>query len=215
MRRALAALAFVAGLGFLALGAHVAIFGAERELPRGPDRVDGTVLPGRVTASPAGEAFLYGRVRIRSAARDGKSLMHVDRAFGDPAIRVTTAGGERTLRLPRPDDWRVPADHEERATVDALADLPLLEADDVQRIGRAMPPPYEVSVRAVRAGDHVVARVVDGAATRVSIGEPEALARDAAAHERTRWPIVLLLLAVGLASCAAGVVAARSARVTS
>jgi hypothetical protein len=215
MRRALAVLAAIAGIGFLALGTHIAIFGAERELPPGPDRVEGVVLPGRATPSPAGEAFLFGRIRVRSAARDGKSMAYVDRTFGDPGIRVETEGGVRALILPSPDEWRVPSGHEDRATMRDLGDLPLLDADDVRRIGQTIPPPYEVSVRAVRPGDHVLARAGATEATRVSVGDEAALARDSAAQDATRWPIVLLLLAVGTASCVAAVVAARSARAKS
>ncbi len=210
MRRVLAIAALVAGASFVALGAHVAIFGAERPLPEGPDRVEGDVLDGTTTPSPAGEPALYGRVRVRSAAPDGKSMMHVDRTFGDPGVRVGTAGGPRALHLPSPDDWRVPEGHDDRAVVEDLAALPLLEREDVDRVERAMPGPYEVTVRAVRPGDHVVARA-GATASRVAVGDPSALARDGAAQDAARFPIVALLLVVGIASCVAGALAWRGA----
>ncbi|MBC7172108.1 MAG: hypothetical protein H5U40_06775, partial [Polyangiaceae bacterium] len=151
MMRALALLALLAGLGFLALGAHIALFGSERPLAHDATRLEGKVLPGRSTDSPAGEPFLYGRVRIRSANRDGKSLMHVDRTFGDPGVRVETEGGTRTVRLPAPDEWRVTRDHDDIGTIPSLHDIPLLAAEDVRRLGETIPPPYEVNVRAIRA----------------------------------------------------------------
>jgi hypothetical protein len=200
MRHALALFFALMGLGCLGLGAYIGVVGVERPLPEGEGTLEGRVVEGATTRSPAGEDFVYARVRIRSASKEGAALTHIDRSFGDPRVRVQTAEGVRALVVGSPDDWRVTSDHDDSVVVEALADAPSLTADDASGIAGTIPPPYEITVRALRVGDHVAAEVRDGRAVRLAVGEPEALAADGSKRDAGRLPVVGLLLVMGLAS---------------
>src|SRR5690606_20978391 len=176
MRYALALFFALVGLGCLGLGAYIGVVGVDRPLPEGPNTLEGRVAEGESMRSPVGEDFLYARVRIRSASKEGGGVTHIDRAFGNPRVRIATPGGVRAILVGSADDWRVTSTHDERIVVDALSDAPMLTDDDASGIAGTVPPPYEITVRALRVGDHVAAEVRDGRAVRLVVGEPEALA---------------------------------------
>jgi len=198
MRYALTFLFATVGLGCLGLGAYIGAVGVNRPMP--DDALVGRVLPGESLRSPAGEDFLYARVRIRSASPDASGMTHIDRVFGNPRVRVEAADGEQTIVVGSPDDWRVGAGHDDRVVVEDLADAPLLANQDMSGVRSAIAPPYELSVRALRAGDQVTADVRDGRARRLMVGDAEALAADSSRRDAGRLPIMGLLLVMGAAS---------------
>ncbi len=216
MRKAFGVLVLLSGLAFAGLGLRVAIRGAAPPLPSGEGVVEGVVLPGATLPSPVGAPILYGRLTIAHAASEGRrgSLARVERDFGDPRVRVRTDAGERTLELPRPDSWRIYAGGEAEGTVmiRSLDAVPLLGAEDARQIGRTLEPPYEVTMRAVRPGDPLIAAARGEHAESVYLGERAELEAQRTREESMRWPAVLLLLGVGAGSVALAVFLFRKPR---
>ena len=202
MRKGFATLVLLSGLVFLGLGVRVALFGAAPPVPSGEGVIEGDVLPGETTPSPVGEPFLYGRLTIGHAPTGGRrgSTAHVDRDFGARRVEVQTAEGERAVELPRPTAWQIIATGERAARVPSLDGLEALSAEEARTIGQTIEPPYEVKVRAIRPGDHVIIAMAGGEAQYVYVGDRDALEAQRERDEALRWPAVLLLVAVGAGS---------------
>jgi hypothetical protein len=214
MRRGFAALVLLSGLAFIGLGARVALFGAAPPVPSGEGVVEGEVRAGEAVPSPVGAPFLYGRLTIGHAAtaESRGTLARVERDFGHPRVTVEAEGGARELELPRPDAWHVVPTVEGSAVIERLDALPLLRPDEIEQIGRTLPPPYEVTVRAIRPGDHLIAAAPGRAVESVYVGERAALEAQHEAEEAMRWPAVLLLVTVGLGSVALAALLLRGPR---
>lgn len=187
-------IALLAGVGFSYASIQLAVSGTGMEVP---EDVVGTVGEGELHESPAGAPFLYGEVRL---ARSGSQAFEQSWSAneGDPAVVVDG----QTYRFPPPDSWQglVSADTVE---VQSVAGLPVVGAieDEVQE---RMQPPYVVIVKAIRPGDEVALEVEGNQARVVYVGELEELRTWHSQREGERWPIVILLGVLGLASLALG-----------
>ncbi|MCB9629656.1 MAG: hypothetical protein H6725_19990 [Sandaracinaceae bacterium] len=190
------------GLGCAILGIDVALHGAEPPLPSPEASLEGTLEPGPLTASPAGEPFLYGEVRV--ADQPGPNAPHHRGNYGEPTLDVRTAGGEVVrVRFDSPDAWRVDSSQRDDVReVMSLARLPLIGEVDTER---RLNPPFHVRVRALRPGDHVLVEVRDGAALRTYLGERGVHEQLHAHRESMRWPMVALLCVLALVSVFGGV----------
>ncbi|MEM9073056.1 MAG: hypothetical protein AAGE52_31415 [Myxococcota bacterium] len=207
MKLALGALAIVVGIGFAFASVRIAVSGTGVALPEGPDAVTGVLAEGETHESPAGDAFLYGEVKL---ARPGSRAMEQSwsNTFGTRQLKITTEEGEVTLGFPPPDSWRGNLSVDSLENVEDLSTLPVLSEIEEEARQR-MSPPYVVMVRAVRPGDHVVG-LRDGDELRdVYVGEPAELSEWIQRRESERWPVVVLLGVMGLASIGLGVRASR------
>lgn len=79
----------------------------------------------------------------------------------------------------------------------SLARLPLVGDVDTER---RLNPPFHVRVRALRPGDAVLVEVRDGVALRTYLGERAKHEELHARRESMRWPMVALLLVLGVRS---------------
>lgn len=190
------------GLGCAALGVDVAVNGAEPPLPPPERSVEGTLAPGPLTASPAGEPFLYGEVRV--ADQPGPNAPHHRGNYGAPELELRTLAGETVrVRFDSPDAWRVDSpQRDDVREVMSLARLPLVAEIDTER---RLNPPFHLRVRALRPGDHVVVDVRDGVAQRTYLGERSVHEQLHAQRESLRWPMVALLLVLAVVSVFGGV----------
>ncbi len=192
MNRILAVVFVLLGLGIAGFAANVAANGAEPPVPSAGAAIEGEVLPGPTLESPAGAAFLYGEVRLQDAdnTQTNVGTVHWRGAFGTRSVRVRTAAGEVPVELPPPERWRVLEGAEDSLEVHGLGQLPIVRDIDV---GEHLSPPFRITVRAIRPGDHVV--VAKDASSRVPlyVGDRAAHVAARARREQGRWPIVLLL----------------------
>lgn len=189
------------GLGCSALGLYVAINGAEPPLPSPEHSVEGTLEDGPLASSPAGDPFLYGEVRV--ADQPGPNAPHHRGNYGEPNLAVRQASGEVVrVRFNSPDEWRVDApDRDDLTQVMSLETLPLVGLVETER---RLNPPFHVRVRALRPGDHVLAEVRDGVALRTYLGDRAKHEELHARRESMRWPMVALLLVLGVVSIFGG-----------
>ena len=189
------------GLGCGALGLDVALNGAEPPLPPPERSVEGTLEEGPLTASPAGDSFLYGEVRV--ADQPGPNAPHHRGNYGEPTQAVRQASGEVVnVTFDSPDEWRVDApDRDDVREVMSLARLPLVGDVDTER---RLNPPFHVRVRALRPGDEVLVEVADGLAVRTYLGDRAKHEELHARRESMRWPMVALLLVLGVVSIFGG-----------
>lgn len=194
MKQAAGIIALLGGVGFGYAAAQLAIAGTGMEVP---DDVVGEIEPGELHESPVGDPFVYGEVRL---ARPGSQAFEQtwSAVEGDPEI---TVGGE-SYRIPLPGQWQglVPSDSRE---VESLAGMPVVGSIQEEARER-MQPPYLVMVEALRPGDPVAMEIEDGRAITLYVGELEELRRWHAAREKERWPIVVLLGVLALASLVLG-----------
>lgn len=196
-----AAVMLLVGLGCTALGLDVAINGAEPPVPPPESSVEGTLEEGTLTTSPAGDPFLYGEVRV--ADQPGPNAPHHRGNYGEPTLAVRQASGEVVrVRFNAPDEWRLDApDRDDLTQVMSLATLPLVGLVDTER---RLNPPFHVRVRALRPGDHVLLEVRDGVALRTYVGDRAKHEELHAHRESMRWPMVALLLVLGVVSIFGG-----------
>ncbi|MBK6576273.1 MAG: hypothetical protein IPG17_08765 [Sandaracinaceae bacterium] len=189
------------GLGCAALGLDVALNGAEPDLPSPEQSVEGTLEDGPLTPSPAGDPFLYGEVRV--ADQPGPNAPHHRGNYGEPTLAVRQASGEVVrVQFNSPEAWRVDApDRDDVREVMSLARLPLVGDVDTER---RLNPPFHVRVRALRPGDAVLVEVRDGVALRTYLGERAKHEELHARRESMRWPMVALLLVLGVVSVLGG-----------
>jgi hypothetical protein len=190
------------GLGCAILGMDVAWNGAEPPVPP-PDRsVEGTLEPGALTPSPAGDPFLYAEVRV--ADQPGPNAPHHRGNYGEPVLDVRTLAGEVVrVRFDAPTEWRVDApDRDDVREVMSLSRLPIVAELNTER---RLNPPFHVRVRALRPGDHVVLDVHEGTVRRTYLGDRAAHERLHARRESLRWPMVLLLFVLAAVSVFGGV----------
>jgi len=189
------------GLSCSALGLDVALNGAEPPIPPPARSVEGTLEDGPLTQSPAGEPFLYGEVRV--ADQPGPNAPHHRGNYGEPTLGVRQTSGEVVqVRFDFPEEWRVDAlDRDDVREVMSLARLPLVSEVDTER---RLNPPFHVRVRALRPGDAVVVHVRDGVALRTYLGDRAKHEELHARRESMRWPMVALLLVLGVVSLFGG-----------
>lgn len=194
MKQLAGIIALLAGVGFSYASIQLAVSGTGMEVP---EDVVGTVGEGELHESPAGQPFLYGEVRL---ARSGSQAFEQSWSAteGDPEVVVD---GE-TYRFPAPDRWQglVPADTVE---VQSVAGLPVVGAIEEEARER-MQPPYVVIVKAIRPGDQVALDVEGDQARVVYVGELDELRAWHDQREGERWPIVIMLGVLGLASLGLG-----------
>lgn len=194
MKQAAGVIALLGGVGFAYAAIQLAISGTGMEVP---EDVVGEIEAGELHESPVGEPFLYGEVRL---ARPGAQAFEQSWSAveGDPEIVVN---GE-SYRVPLPGQWQglVPADSSE---VQALAGLPVVGAIEEEARER-MQPPYLVMVEALRPGDRVAMEVDGDRVLTLYVGELSELRAWHAARENERWPIVVMLGVLGLASLVLG-----------
>lgn len=189
------------GLGCGALGLDVGLNGAEPPIPPPERSVEGTLEDGPLTASPAGDPFLYGEVRV--ADQPGPNAPHHRGNYGTPELQVRRASGEVVpVTFDSPEDWRVDApDRDDVREVMTLARLPLVGDVDTER---RLNPPFHLRVRALRPGDEVLVEVVDGRAVRTYLGDRATHQALHAGREGMRWPMVALLMVLGVVSIFGG-----------
>ena len=194
----LLALMGASGLGF---GAFVALRGAEADLPSPEVSLEGVLEEGPLVASPVGDPFLYGEIRV--ADQPGPTAPHHAGDYGDPEVRVRTAAGDVVdVRLGPSREWRLdPARRERREGIHALGALPIVH--EVQTEGR-LNPPFILTAKVVRPGDDVLLEVSDGVAIRTYVGTRERHERLHREREAMRWPMVALLLVLGVVSLVGG-----------
>ncbi len=125
-------------------------------------------------------------------------------------MQVTTTNGESLwIVVPEVHTWRGRVTIDERV-VESIAGLPVVA--NVDETEAHLTPPYAIGVRAVRPGDHILARLdeVDrlGVNARLVIelhvGTRDELEADLAGREAMRWPVVGLMGIMGLASLGLG-----------
>jgi hypothetical protein len=189
-------------VGCAVLGVEVAWNGAESPLPPPERSVEGTLEPGALTPSPAGEPFLYGEVRV--ADQPGPNAPHHRGNYGEPALDVRTAAGDVVrVRFDEPATWRLDTpDRDDVREVMSLTRLPIVAELDTER---RLNPPFHVRVRALRPGDQVVLAVQDGVVQRTYLGERATHAQLHARRESMRWPMVVLLFVLAVVSVFGGV----------
>jgi hypothetical protein len=190
-----AALALV----FASLGAAIALFaaniawkGADPAIPGPSASYEGEVLPGTTLRSPVGEPFSYGEIRIQDADNTSTNIgtVHWRGTFGSPNVRIRTRHGEQAVHLPPPARWRILDGTEDSQEVAGLGGLPIVS--DVT-VDRRISPPFRLTARAIRPGDHILVAKDPSARVRVYVGSRAEHAALRAAHESERWPIVVLL----------------------
>ncbi|MEM7604232.1 MAG: hypothetical protein AAF411_02655 [Myxococcota bacterium] len=211
--------AAVTGLSALAFGAaavSVAVRGTGASIPQGATVVEGEVLAGRLTRSPAGEDFLVGEVTLGRPAASTAVDHRWRGPAGDRTLGVETSAGTVVVEVPPVSEWRGRPATDERV-VQRLDGLPIVS--DVDGVEAQLTPPYAIAVRALRPGDAIVAEL--GAAPRVGanesaqavaqlfVGTRAQLEGDLRQREAMRWPMVFLL---GLMAVACGVLALRAQR---
>lgn len=187
------------GLGLGGLAANIALVGAEPAIPAPAESIEGEVLEGPTTRGPVGEPFLYAEVSLQDSDNTQTSLgtIHWRGAFGSPRVRVRTADGDRDVSLPDPARWRMLADAEESREVSSIDHLPIV--GEVS-IGDRLSPPFRVSVRAVRAGDHIIVAKDRGSRIPLYVGARAELEASRASREVGRFPIVIILAVLAISS---------------
>jgi len=207
MRLLPALLAATVGVAFGYVSLSVAFQGTGESLPTGEGVVRGTLADGPTRRAPVGAPLLYGEVRVT----DPEGSRSIDQSWTSPigVDRVVVhdeGGNDVAISLPPVRTWKgiVPTEEAQEETLDGL---PVI--GDIEEIGERQPPPYLVIVRAVRPGDHVTARVRDGEATEVWVGEPARIEERLSRQESMRWPIVGLM---GVMSLVSLVLAGRALR---
>lgn len=187
------ALAIVGAL-LAAFAAHILIFGAEPPPPSGSDAIEGIVDEGETIEGPLGAPFLYGQVKLTEEQSGRLSIEEWRGVFGDPRIRIKTAEGEVEVELPHPKNFRVLPGAEEEGTLTTLAAVPLLH--DLELGERE--PPFRVELSVIRPGDTVF--VSRGDDSRVYLGPYAEHLRLHEAREQGRYPIIVLLAIMAIAS---------------
>lgn len=205
MKPVLVMLFVCVGLAVGAFAADVALRGAEPAIPSVSASIEGEVLPGEALRSPVGEPFLYGEVRIQDADNTNTNVgtVHWRGTFGSPDIRVRTSAGERSVRLPPPGHWRTLDGTDDTQEVAGLGGLPIVGN---VRVDRRISPPFRLTARVLRAGDHVIVAKDAGARVGLYVGSRADHVAFRAMRESGRWPIVVLL---GIMSVLSFVVARR------
>lgn len=198
MNRAVALLLAALGVALLGFGVHVGRFGAEPSLPEPSACIEGELLEGTSVAGPVGDPFLYGELRLHDAdnADTRFGTVHYRAVHGATRQRVRTAEGIRDVTLPAPGRWRIVDGSEESRTVASLDRVPLLAGVDV---GERLSPPFRVSARVVRAGDHVIVPT-ESSRVPLYVGARDALEAQRRARERGRFPMVGILVFMGCVS---------------
>jgi len=184
-------------LGFFA--SNIALFGAEPALPRASAAIEGEVMPGETLRSPVGDPFLYGEVRIQDADNTQANVgtIHWRGSFGNPVVRIRTQAGEETVRLPNPSRWRVLEEDADSREVASVNGLPIVSE---VTIGERLSPPFRLSVRAIRPGDHVVVARDSSLRVPVYLGSRADHETGRRQREAGRWPIVAVLAILALSS---------------
>ena len=194
MKKVAGIIALLGGVGFVFAAGQLGYRGTGMAVP---EDVVGEVGAGDLHESPVGDPFLYGEVRL---ARPGSQAFEQSWSAneGDPHIVVD---GE-SYRVPAPAEWQgmVPSDSRE---VQTLAGLPVVGAIEEEARER-MQPPYLVMVKALRPGDLVAMDVEGNRAITLYVGELDELREWHDSREGQRWPIVVMLGVLGLASLVLG-----------
>lgn len=188
----------IVGVAMIAFGVHIALRGAEPEVPSGDRAIEGTIVTPSAVRGPVGEPFTFGEVRVSEANRQNPQDTHYRRTFGDARVRVRTAQGEVTADLPNPANWKVADGVDESIETQTLdGQLLIGDVDPDDRIA----PPYAIRVRAVREGDHVILEDDGrGGVARAFVGERAALVAARERAEGMRWPAVGVMVIMGVVS---------------
>jgi hypothetical protein len=196
--KALAPLFAIVGIAMLGFGSHIALRGAEPEIPTGDRALEGEIISPSPIRGPAGEPFAYGEVRVTEAGgQSNPQDTHYRRTFGDARVKVRTPHGETTVTLPNPANWKVAPGLDDSIETQTLEGQLLIgDVDPESRISA----PYEIRVRAVRTGDHVILDDDNGRIVRAFIGERAVLVSAREQTESLRWPAVGVIGVMGLAS---------------
>lgn len=95
----------------------------------------------------------------------------------------------------------LPGSRERESDVRSLEGLPIVgEVETTDRLN----PPYFIDVVALRPGDRVLIELRDGRAVRTFIGERAEHEVLRARRESMRWPMVALLVVLGVVSVLGG-----------
>ena len=201
--------ALVLGGAFLYVAGSVALQGTGAAIPTGPDVVEGTLVEGTSVRVPAGAPMQYGNIVVTDPAASRAVDHHFSAPVGEPEVRVATAEGERTIRLPPADDWKGPVE-EETLQIDSLVGVPVV--DEYPEIGERQGPPYLIIVKGLRTGDAIVAQTDGDEVVELHVGSREQLEAFLEQREAMRWPMVGLMAIVGLTSLILAAFAFRKAR---
>ena len=139
------------------------------------------------------------RAQVFEARRDvmpAATLGGRERRPGEQRDAIGQRGTER-VELPPAETWRMLPGLVDHQSVTTLRGLPIVA--DVH-IGDRLRPPYRISVRALRVGTPVIVERQGGRATRLLIGTRSELEHERGERESSRFPIVGLLAAMGVAS---------------
>jgi hypothetical protein len=197
--KALAPLFAIIGIAMLGFGTHIALRGAEPEIPTGTNAIEGDIVGEATQRGPVGAPFIYGEVRVTEArGQTNPQDTHFRRTFGNARVRVRTAGGEVDVVLPNPADWKVTDGRDESIETQTLEGQLLVgDVDPEDRIAA----PYAIRVRAIRPGDHVILDEDEsGRIRRAFVGDRAELAATRARAEGMRWPAVGVIVVMGFVS---------------
>lgn len=200
VRRAGSLLVGFLGAGMFLMGINVAVNGLGAALPSGSDVHDAVVAAENPTVeSPMGDPIVYGEVRVR---QPGAGTGAVDQDYsavgGVQELALMIDGESRTVSVPLPGEWKGPA-RAESQQVENLIGLPII-GDAASEIGERWAPPYALQLKALRRGDHVVAVFAGDRVAELWPGERAEIEAWQTAQENARWPIVILMIGMGLAS---------------
>lgn len=205
--KVLGVLAGLMGALLTFVASSVAINGTGARIPSGEGVVEGVVVAdaGELVASPIGEPFVYGEIKVGpSGQRRNSSGVFWSTHEGEARVRVRTDAGEQTVTLPPTRQWSGLG--QERRESSNLSNLPIVSQ---VRADERLRPPYAITAVVLRPGDHVVLKVEGARATAVFRGSRQDLAEARADNEAHRWPIVGLLGVMALLSFVLTVAAFR------
>jgi len=186
----------VIGIAMVCLSIRIAIVGTGGQIP--PDAIEGTMLAQETSENPASKPFISAHVSLSNSPSDNKGALGQTWASieGSKTIKIRTKAGEVEVTLPEYKRWRG-AQKPDQIKVASLKGIPIVSKINARE---KLSPPYYVTVLPIRAGDHVLVAGPADAPTQLLIGETAKLQEAIEANEAMRWPIVFLLMVMGLVS---------------
>lgn len=196
--KALAPFFAIVGIAMLGFGTHIALRGAEPELPTGDRALEGTIVTESTQRGPTGEPFVFGEVRVTEArGQTNPQDTHYRRTFGDARVKLRTPEGETTVDLPNPADWKVADGVDDTIETQTLEGQLLIGDVDP---GDRLSPPFAIRVRAVRTGDRVILERDGDHIVRAFVGDRAGLVAARERAEGMRWPAVGVIVVMGIVS---------------